>query len=92
MPFNADTRCGLFQIQLHIGCILEALEEMLEKEYDGDLEKGSDFWLYVYQLENELEGHLNCGHKIPDFWIWFSDNYNNVYQWNKIQDKFVDEV
>lgn len=84
MPFNADTRVGVWKIELNVGPILEELERILEKEYDGDIDKGSDFWHYIGQIEDDL----NYCDTMPDFWDWFIDNYNNVPMWDEIVDNF----
>jgi len=87
MPFIADTRCGVWKIELNVAEICGEMERMLEKEYSEDIKEGSKFWLYVIQIENDLNG---CD-TMPNFWEWFVDNYNNVEMWNEIQDLFVEE-
>ena len=89
MPFIADSRCGVWNIQLNVGEICGELERMLEKEFSEDFKEGSKFWLYVIQIENEL----NKCDTMPDFWEWFltDEEYNNVEMWNEIQDLFVEE-
>jgi len=87
MPFIADSRCGVWNIELNVGEICGELERMLEKEYSEDIKEGSKFWLYVIQIENAL----NRCDTMPDFWEWFltDGEYNNVEMWNEIQDLFV---
>jgi len=87
MPFIADSRCGVWNIELNVGEICGELERMLEKEYSEDIKEGSKFWLYVIQIENAL----NRCDTMPDFWEWFltDGEYNNVETWNEIQDLFV---
>ena len=89
MPFIADSRCGVWNIELNVGEICGELERMLEKEYSEDIKEGSKFWLYVSQIEYAL----NRCDTMPDFWEWFltDEEYNNVEMWNEIQDLFLDE-
>jgi len=86
MPFIADSRCGVWDIELNVGEICGELERMLDKEYSGDIKEGSKFWLYVIQIEYAL----NRCDTMPDFWEWFltDEEYNNVEMWNEIQDLF----
>jgi len=88
MPFNADYRCGTWTIELNVNEIWGELENLLEKTYPDSIDEGSDFWLYVYQIENEL----NSCDIMPDFWEWFiiEGNYSNVKMWDTIKDKFVE--
>ena len=81
MPFIADSRAGVWNIQLNVSEICGEMETMFEKIYTEDIKEGSKFWLYVIQIETALN---NCD-KFPDFWEWFLDNYNNVEMWNEIQ-------
>ena len=85
MPFLADSRCGVWNIELNASIILDELELRLEKEYSEDIKEGSNFWLYVIQIENAFPCHTI----MPNFWDWFSDNYDNVEMWNEIHDLFV---
>ena len=89
MPFIADSRCGVWNIELNVGEICGELERMLEKEYIEGIKEGSKLWLYVSQIENAL----NKCDTMPDFWEWFltDGEYNNVEMWNEIQDLFLDE-
>ena len=94
MPFNADTRCGLYRVELNECVILEELENMLEKTYqESDYnEKGNVFGHYVIEIEDAFNYHINSKANIPiDFWDWFNENYDNVYSWNAIEDEFVNE-
>jgi len=88
MPFNADTRCGLLDIQFNVSIILEYLEDILEKEYTEDINEGSLFWKYVYELESSFTNACNSHNCVIDFNEWFIDNYNNVYSWDTIDDNF----
>jgi len=88
MPFIADTRCGTWDITLNVAAICEELEGLLEASYEEGIREGSEFWFYVSQLEVEL----NKCDKLPKFWRWFSDNYNNVPHWNVIQDNLKVET
>ena len=91
MPFQADSRCGTFNLELNVNIICEELENLLEKEYVCNIDEGSDFWCYVYLLENEFNKSFNKNCRL-DFWEWFIDNYNNIYTWEDIEDNFkVDE-
>lgn len=84
MPFLADTRVGLCNIELNAGTICGELEIMLEKDYVGDVEKGSPFWLYVCKLEERFSVNYNCGGE-QKFWDWFIDNYNNYEEWDDVE-------
>jgi len=87
MPFQADTRCGFIRVSLNVSVVCEELEQLLEKTYEEDINVGSDFWLYVSQIENLYEeGNLNI-----HFWEWFVDNFDNVLSWNTIQDNFKED-
>jgi len=88
MPFYADSRCGLLNITLNVYVICEELENLLEKIYDGDTDKGSKFWYYVYCLENTFTNSQNLNNSKLDFWDWFIDNYNNIDSWEDIEDNF----
>ena len=89
MPFIADSRCGVWNIELNVGEICGELERLLDKEYSDNLIEGSKFWLYVSQIEYAL----NRCDTMPDFWEWFltDGEYNNVEMWNEIEDLFVEE-
>ena len=94
MPFNADTRCGIFRVELNECVILEELETKLEKIYqESDYnQKGNVFGFYVIEIEDAFNEYINYNSNIPiDFWKWFNENYDNVYTWNAIEDEFVDE-
>jgi len=92
MPFQSDTRCGTFITQLNVNVICEELEIMLEKQYTEDIDEGSKFWHYVYELEFEYNCYLNSNPTNPiPFWDWFLDNYNNIYAYEDIEEHFVDE-
>ncbi len=92
MPFQSDTRCGTFEVKLNVNVILEELENLFDKQYTEDIEDGSLFWYYVYELEVEFNNYLNSNSTKPiAFCDWFVDNYNNVYSWSSIEDDFVDE-
>ena len=88
MPFQADTRCGLMKVELNVTIICKELEIMLEKYYTEHLRKGSKFWYYVLQLENNYSVVADKG---IEFWEWFNENYNNIYEWNDIEEYFVEE-
>jgi hypothetical protein len=91
MPFQSDTRCGTFTVQLNVNVICEELEKLLEKQYTEDIDEGSRFWLYVSELEYSYDSHFNSTTNPIPFWDWFSDNYNNVGEWDYIEEHFVDE-
>ena len=91
MPFNADTRCGIFNIELNVGVIHEELEAILEKTYMEDTDEGSLFWNYVYDLEASFTNACNSNNSRLDFWEWFIDNYNNIYSWDTIEDNFIED-
>ena len=92
MPFQSDTRCGTFMVQLNVSVICEELQRMLEKEYTQDIDEGSMFWSYVYEIEFEFNCFINSNPTKPiSFWDWFIDNYNSIYAFNQIEDNFVDE-
>ena len=92
MPFQSDTRCGTFEVKLNVNVILEELESLLDKQYTEDIEDGSLFWYYVYELEVEFNNYLNSNSTKPiALCDWFVDNYNNVYSWSSIEDDFVDK-
>tara|TARA_R100000654_G_scaffold54325_1_gene80506 strand:+ start:322 stop:594 length:273 start_codon:yes stop_codon:yes gene_type:complete len=88
MPFQADSRCGLMNIEFNVNVILEELEEFLEKEYTESIDEGSKFWKYVEELEQEYVSWSGC----PCFWDWFPDNFNNleIPMWKEIKGNFVD--
>ena len=79
---------GTWNIELNVNEIWGELENHLEKTYPDSIDEGSDFWLYVYQIENEL----NKCDIMPDFWEWFliEGNYMEVEMWDTIKDKFVE--
>jgi len=92
MPFNKDTRCGTIHVTLNVGSILEEIEQMLEQEYHEPINRGSKFWLYVIELENSYTSHINSHiHTQLKFWDWFVDNYNNMEEWNNIEEYFISE-
>ena len=91
MPFQSDTRCGTFTVQLNVNVICEELETMLEKQYTEGLGEGSKFWYYVSKLEEEYECKLNSNPKPIPFWDWFFDNFNSFDEWENIEEHFVDE-
>jgi len=80
MPFNADTRAGLFSLELNISCVVEELEQLRERYLHNDMgyEEGSVVWRYVMELENAYSSHMNSTISPIDFWKWFLDNYNSV--------------
>lgn len=81
MPFKADTRCGLMNIELNVYVIWGELETYTEKIYEGFDE---DMEEYTRQLEVEYTKMCNKG-RIMDFWEWFCENYNNVEIWDTIE-------
>ena len=91
MPFQSDSRCGTFMVQLNVNAIWGELESMLEKQYTKNIDEGSKFWLYVMELEFEYNCYLNSKTNPLPFWCWFIDNYNNIDVWSEIEDYFVDE-
>ena len=91
MPFQLDIRCGTFTVQLNVNVICEELEILLEKQHREDIDEGSRFWLYVSQLEYQYDRHFNSTTNPIPFWDWFSDNYNNVDEWDNIEEYFVNE-
>ena len=91
MPFQSETRCGTFMVQLNVNVICEELETLLEKQYTEGLGEGSRFWLYVSELEYSYECTLNSTTNTIPFWDWFSDNYNSVGEWDYIEEHFEDE-
>ena len=91
MPFQ-DTECVTFITQLNVNVICEELETMLEKQYTEDIDEGSKFWQYVYELEFQYNCYLSSNPTNPlTFWDWFLDNYNNIYAYEEIEQYFVDE-
>ena len=80
MPFKADTRCGLMNIELNVYIIWEELETLTEKEYDGSDE---DMEEYTRQIEELYTQKCNRG-QIMNFWDWFLDNYTIVMMWENI--------
>jgi hypothetical protein len=88
MPFNADTRCGVFNIELNVGIISEELEAMLDKTYMADTDEGSLFWKYVYHLEIAFTNACNSNNSRLDFWEWFVDNYGDMDLWDAIELNF----
>ena len=90
MPFNADTRCGIFNIELNVGVIHEELEAMLDKTYMADTDEGSSFWKYVYDLEIAFTNACNSKKCQLNFWEWFIDNYDDVYLWDTIELNFME--
>jgi hypothetical protein len=91
MPFQSDTRCGTFTVQLNVNVICEELEILLEKQHTKGVGEGSRFWYYVSELEYSYDSHFNSTTNPIPFWDWFSDNYNNVGEWDYIEEHFVDK-
>ena len=88
MPFQADNRCGLMKVELNVSKICEELEQLVEKNYTDDIDEGSKFWYYVLILEDKYSVVADKG---VEFWEWFQDNYNNIYEWNDIEEYFEEE-
>lgn len=89
MPFQADTRCPVVSINLNVSSVCEELENIIDKEYNEDINEDSAFWVYVELLEDEFSGLYSRNTKL-DFWEWFLENYNNVEYWDQIEDNFKD--
>ena len=87
MPFQSDSRYGGFNIELNTSTICEELENILEKEYVCNIDEGSDFWYYVYWLENEFNDLFRNNCRLY-FWDWFIDNYDSIYYWENIEKNF----
>jgi len=81
MPFKADSRCGLMNIELNVNVIWEELETLIEKDYDGSHE---DMEEYTRQIEVEYTNMCNKG-RMMHFWDWFLDNYRDVDIWDTIE-------
>jgi len=92
MPFIANTRVGVCSIDLNVNVILEELNIMLEKDYLGDIEVGSLFWSYVCKIEDRFNVVFNSNTYKGNFWDWFSDNYNNVEEWDDVEMLFEGET
>ena len=98
MPFNADTRAGLFSVELNISSIVEELENLVEKTLIcQDYEKGGVVWKYVYDLENHYSAHMNRKNDPVSFWDWFTNNYNNIHSygdliWEEEEEKLSTEA
>lgn len=86
MPFEADTRCGTWTIKLNTNVIAEELERMLERPFQDSTKRGSKFWNYVEDIEDEL---CTCD-TMPDFWEWFLENYMMVPTWDLVDELFYE--
>jgi hypothetical protein len=89
MPFTADTRAGLYTLELNISVIISELESMTDCTInDWNEENEAKVYHYVYALENL---YVDENHSInSNFWEWFCDNYDNVYCWDEIADILVE--
>lgn len=90
MPFNQDIRAGTMEIQLNISVIAEwtrdVFEDCVRELFDEiDVNEGSKFWMYVYELEWRYDSAFNTNPQTcPNFYDWFVDNYNNMESLNDV--------
>ena len=91
MPFNTDIRAGTVKVEFNISVIHEIVGSYLDEDWDYyeywdsiDLYKGTKFWFYVCELENEYSGYVNTLRNTPDLYDWLVDNYNNIRSWEDV--------
>jgi hypothetical protein len=91
MPFNADSRCGLFKLELNISVIIGEVESMTDCTiYDWSKENEAKIYHYVLQIENLYANVIENNAFNTNFWEWFCDNYDNVETWNAVADILVE--
>lgn len=90
MPFVADTRCGIMTVELNINWVIEMLEHLTDKILNPEIDI-KDFIIedYVRALEKEYETMMNFHDTKSTFCDWFVQNYDNVEEWNKMQDLLI---
>ena len=90
MPFTADTRCGMFNVELNknfVALFIDYEEEINGEYYSVEVEWDNEFEHYVGMLENEINKILNMN-KGCDIYSWICENYSNIVEyenlnWNK---------
>ena len=94
MPFNTDIRAGTVKVEFNISVIHDILSDFIQDHYKEcwdylDVDEGSKFWFYVYQLENEYAGYCNTLQNTPNLLDWLMDNYNNIRSWEDVIEDVV---
>ena len=94
MPFNTDIRAGTVKVEFNISVIHDILSDFIQDHYKEcwdylDVDEGSKFWFYVYELENDYTGYCNTLQNTPNLLDWLMDNYNNIRSWEDVIEDVV---
>ena len=94
MPFNTDIRAGTVKVEFNISVIHDIVGDFIQDDYKEcwdylDVDEGSKFWFYVYELENDYAGYCNTLQNTPNLLDWLMDNYNNIRSWEDVIEDVV---